>query len=153
MEVILAMLSLMGGILGATLKSTWDRRAEKKRPKTEGRAVAYEDFVMFFLTSSDPPGEREPELAKISAKVLVFGETKVIKAVSAFMKEIDLTKRITADQISGLEAVVQAMRSSLLTGCGPEARSAIRELLGTLTPDRITDSDGVKKNAVMAIKG
>ena len=115
-KVLLAALSLLGGIIGATLKAWWDRRAEKKKPKTETRAQAYEEFVAFFLISTASPESRMDELARINARILVFGESKVVKAVTEFLKKLDLEHSVDCSTLRGLVPVIKEMRSSLLTG-------------------------------------
>ena len=114
-KVLLAVLSLSGGILGAILKTFWDRRAEKKKPKTTTRAEAYEEFVAFFL-AAEPPAARADQLARIKARIMVFGESGVVEAVGKFLSELDVTCGSDASTLSRLVPVIKAMRKSLLTG-------------------------------------
>jgi hypothetical protein len=125
--------SVVGALVGALLKGLWDRRAAKKEPKTEMRAEAYRDFVIYVVstarTSSVPPmeGSAVAKPDEIKARLLLSGESDVVAAVSHF-----LSRHATLDSenaIADFTTVVCEMRKSLLTGHGPTVAVNIRALL------------------------
>jgi hypothetical protein len=119
-KIFLATLSLTGGIIGACLKGFWDRQGEKKKPKTELRAKAYEDFILQVI--SDPKHKDKTSFMEVRAKLMVYGETKVLTALSDYYK-------VKNPNLQNLHPVIIAMRKSLLTGNKSRAQQALTELL------------------------
>ena len=119
-KILLATLSLSGGVIGACLKGFWDRQGEKKKPKTELRAKAYEDFILQVI--SDPRHENKNSFMEVRAKLMVYGETKVLMALSEYYK-------VQNPDLHDLHPVIIAMRKSLLTGNKSKAQQALTELL------------------------
>lgn len=128
--------SVIGAVVAALLNGYWNRRAAKKAPKTEMRAEAYQDLVVFMLrdrslpasTSTSDHGQgHSGTLAEITARLVLFGESEVVSATSTYLgAHGDLTDdRAVADFVP----VVCAMRKSLLTGHGPDVATSIRALL------------------------
>lgn len=125
--------SFMGGILGAAvgsiLKGMWDRRLAKKEPKTEKRAKAYEDFVVYFMTGGAHTTDSPPTLNEIKARLVVFGESEVVNKASNFLKNYSSLKSDEARE--AFCGVVAAMRESVKTGAGNEVVTNIQNLLKT----------------------
>ena len=95
MDVIIPLLgsSAAGAILGTILKGFWDRNSAKKAPKTESRAIAYQDFVVYVVSRSQvmPPPEKaltKLALNEIKARLILFGESKVVNAISRFLIKV-----------------------------------------------------------------
>src|SRR5215470_3182375 len=104
----------------ALLNGFWNRRAAKKLPKTEMRADAYWDFVVHLVSASAsnvtktlPNTINSPALVAIKARLLLFGESNVVSAVSTFPAQH--TALNTESAITDFARVVCEMRKSLLT--------------------------------------
>lgn len=126
--------SVIAGIGAALLNGFWNRRAAKKIPKTEMRADAYRDFVVHLVSAnpSDVAGAHlnntnSLALAEIKARLLLFGESNVVSAVSAFLTSHTALNGESA--VAAFVKVVCAMRKSLLTGHRGEVADSIRCLL------------------------
>jgi hypothetical protein len=83
---------VIAGIIGAFLNGFWNRRAAKKAPKTQMRAEAYRDFVVYMVSVASPQssatvsdGFSSTDLDKVIARLLLFGEGNVVSAVSTFL--------------------------------------------------------------------
>jgi hypothetical protein len=107
--------SVVGAVVGAILKAIWDRRTDKKGPKTEMRAEAYRDFIVYVvrMANGQPAAPNDGDFHEIVARLLLFGESAVVNAAAQLVKQKSLASR-QAQQDLGL--VVQEMRKSLLTG-------------------------------------
>jgi hypothetical protein len=125
--------SFMGGILGAAvgsvLKGIWDRRLAKKEPKTEKRAEAYKDFVVYFMTSGGQTEKSSPALNEIKARLVVFGESEVVNEASVFLKNHSSLE--SNDARVAFCKVVAAMRESVKTGASEKVLTNIQNLLKT----------------------
>jgi hypothetical protein len=117
--------SAVGVIGAALLNGFWNRRAAKKLPKTEMRADAYWDFVVHLVSASAsnvtgalPNTLNSPALVEIKARLLLFGESNVVSAVSTFPAQH--TALNTESAITDFARVVCEMRKSLLTGTARE---------------------------------
>lgn len=119
-KVMLATLSLAGGVLGATLKAIFDRRADKKKPKTDNRADAYEDFIIQVI--SDPDHKKKAEFLAVRARLLVYGETNVLAALSKYYAS-------DSSDLQCLVPLIVEIRKSLVTGHRSNAKLAISSLL------------------------
>lgn len=106
--------AVVGALIGAILNAYWDRRAAKKEPKTEMRAEAYRDFIIYVVRTMDgqPVVPSNVDFHEIAARLLLFGESKVVKAVAQLVKHSSTHE----DVQKNLGLVVRAMRKSLLTG-------------------------------------
>lgn len=112
--------SLVGTVVGAALKTIWDRRAAKKVPKTQMRADAYRDFIVYAVSHGDQVAgtanavlTTEAEYRNVAARLLLFGESEVVKAVSRLTEHRSLA---TPAAMADFSMTVGAMRKSLLTG-------------------------------------
>ena len=130
--------TLVGTIVGSVLQALWDRRAAKKTPKTEMRTNAYLDFVVHFLTHRVHVAAPLPaadtgsttSLEEIKARLLVFGEKKVVIAVGTFLGHHNAIDSDAARQ--EFRNVIRQMRKSVLTGhCGKRLIEGIEGLLAT----------------------
>jgi hypothetical protein len=113
--------SLVGTVIGAVLKTIWDRRAAKKAPKTQMRAEAYRDFILYVVENAEASestrvdsalGTRS-EFHKITARLLLFGESEAVKAAAQLAQHRTLA---TPEAMHAFAEAVREMRKSLLTG-------------------------------------
>lgn len=122
--------AISGGVFGSAITAFFSRRADKKQPKTLSRAEAYEEFVAFILASDQPTDFRSAEFARIKGRIMVFGESEVVRAVESYLKTINGSQQTVSSTHTSLEPVIIAMRKSLLTGhrsMGP----TLKGILGT----------------------
>lgn len=131
---ILLTSSVVAAIVAALLNGFWNRRAAKKGPKTEMRADAYRDFVVYLVSSSASNGTggplsttNSPAFVEIMARLLLFGESNVVSAVSTFLTEFP--KLNAKDANTAFVSVICEMRKSLLTGHGAEVAESISSFL------------------------
>jgi hypothetical protein len=112
--------SAAGAIFGSLLNGFWTRRSAKKQPKTQMRAEAYRDFVVYVARALHPrqqtasESDSDVDFGDIKARLLLFGESNVVKAASEFLT----THRAVTSEVSrkAFALVVREMRASLLTG-------------------------------------
>ena len=76
------------------LKGVWDRRLPRRVPKRNRRAEVYEPFAVYFIANRDMGADDGSsnaalDLNKINSRLVVFGESEVVKASSTFL--IDTT--------------------------------------------------------------
>jgi hypothetical protein len=128
--------SVIAGIIAAVLNGFWNRRAAKKAPKTQMRAEAYRDFVVHIVSASPQSsatfsdGFSNTDLHKVIAKLLLFGEGNVVRAVSTFLnRHAAINSECAAKDLAD---VVCEMRKSLITGHGDTVLQSIRALLSTM---------------------
>jgi hypothetical protein len=114
-KYLVALIAILGGIVGAILNNLWSRNSAKKAPKTQMRAEAYKDFVMHILliAGERPVLSTDSELREILARLMVFGESKVVSAVDRFLSK---REELNSDAFrKSFCEVVCAMRTSLVT--------------------------------------
>ena len=116
--------AFLGAVVGTILKGMWDRRLAKKAPKTDRRAEAYKDFVVFFLV----PDKAGLDLNEIKARLMIFGESKVVCSVADFLKtsheSLDSSEARTA-----FREVIKSMRESVATSSHDVVMTKIGDLL------------------------
>lgn len=114
-----------GALVASLLNNWWGRRAEKKAPKTEMRAKAYEDFVTYFVAGPSA----ELHLQSITARLALYGESSVLVPAADFLSTYpDLD---SPEAIAAFVAVVRRMRASLLTGHGDQAAENIQRMVSS----------------------
>lgn len=114
-----------GALVGSLLNSWWGRRSAKKVPKTEMRAEAYEDFVVYFVAA-----ESDLELHKVKARLMLYGESAVVVAAADFLSSHGALGSNPANE--AFLRVVREMRTSLLTGDGSRVMGSIEKMLARL---------------------
>ena len=124
--------SAVGSVVGSVATQAWTRRSAKKAPKTQERAKAYEQMLEHLCGAVQGGRIRYlPEcsaaLCSLSSKVVLYGESEVVREVSAVVDAYRSSPNgIPANE---LLRVVKAMRSSLLTGTSEETMHAVERLL------------------------
>jgi hypothetical protein len=131
-STILLTSSVVAGISAALLNGYYNRRAAKKIPKTEMRADAYRDLVIHFVSGgwssrAAPANNGNASLVEIKARLLLFGESHVVGAVSNFLNHHQALNTDSAVQEFG--TVICEMRKSLLTGYKNEVSQSIKSIL------------------------
>lgn len=144
---ILLTSSVVAAIVAALLNGFWNRRAAKKVPKTEMRADAYRDFVVYQVSNGtgmplDTPSSLA--LVEIKARLLLFGESNVVSAVSTFLTQHPKLNTDVANE--ALVNVICEMRKSLLTGHGAVVAESIRSLLVTESGRQAAQLEPVEGN-------
>jgi hypothetical protein len=110
-----ALIGACAALLVGLASPRLNRRAAKKGPKTEMRARAYGDFVVYQMQrppSAEAAGAPTPELNEILGRLLVFGESRVLSAVASFIKN---------PEQCDLADVIVKMRVSVQTGAAEES--------------------------------
>lgn len=121
--IVPALITALAALSVALLTTMFNRTVAKRAPKTELRAIAYGDFVAYHMRrppTAPPAVSHCPDLNDILARLLVFGEDKVISQVATFLQtpgEGDLT------------LVITKMRESVKTNHEGEAADAIKAIL------------------------
>lgn len=130
MDLLKALIGLVGVVVGVILTTWLSREIAKKAPKTDMRAKAYGDFVVHIMCDyADDATEKTPEsdLNEITARLVVFGEEEVVCAVAEFLKVH--RGRNSNEANEKIVAVIGAMRDSLETAHGTDVLEAIASIM------------------------
>lgn len=103
------LITAAAALAGVLIAQFLTRRAARRAPKTELRARAYGDFVAYYMghaARGTDAGKSCPELNGILARLLVYGESEVLSAVSVFL---------TSSDQCDLADVIAEMRGSVRT--------------------------------------
>ncbi len=124
--------SFLGAVVGSVLKGVWDRRLARRVPKTDRRAEAYKDFAIYFIAhismdAKDRLKTPAPNLNDIKARLVVFGESEVVCAVTNFLKTHQSLN--TPPARKAFCEVIKVMRGSVRTGASDKVMNSILELL------------------------
>ena len=124
--------SFFGAVAGTVLKGFFDRRLAKKEPKTDRRAEAYKDFVIYFMTYSVEADDKNSSiellnLNEIKSRLIVFGETCVVNQVSEFLASNQNLSSLKAKQ--EFCEVIRQMRKSVKTGAEKDLMGKIQKML------------------------
>ncbi len=136
-DYLVPLTAFLGIIIGAVLNNFWSRNSAKKAPKTQMRAEAYRDFVMHILqaTTQQPAVllKTDSKLREIVARLIVFGESRVVSAVNGFLS---VSKELNGNDFrKSFCEVVCAMRRSLVTGADDDVIENIGTLLNRVIPE------------------
>jgi hypothetical protein len=128
----IALLPLVGIVIGATLQYFFTTYLENKRHHRERRTEAYIDFLKYVAdaahTDSSDPKRKEigARITDSKARICLYGSTKVTAALGSFER---LGAQLKSEkQIAAFIELVASMRSD----SGTKGRAKIDDLKGIL---------------------
>jgi type II secretory pathway pseudopilin PulG len=134
-SIIVAIVGILGVIVGASLQSFFQRRIETSKQLRLLQTQAYVDFVkgVAGVTKAKEFGNREKELEFISlvadskTRISIYGNSKVAKKLAQFFR--DYSETISEEGAKSFTELIQLMREDSLSIESDISKKEIEEIL------------------------